>query len=154
MTATTPAFDLTVSRVIPAEPQALYAIVTEVGRMGELSPETRSTQWVEGDGPVVGARFKGRNKLGWLSWTTIATVTEAEPGARFAFEISPPSRTTWTYTFEAVPGGTRVTESMRKDSDQPAPIRLLQRLAGVRDRREHLRAGMTTTLERLEAASR
>ncbi|MFA6574734.1 MAG: SRPBCC family protein, partial [Nocardioides sp.] len=92
MTATTPAFDLTVSRVIPAEPQALYAIVTEVGRMGELSPETRSTQWVEGDGPVVGARFKGRNKLGWLSWTTIATVTEAEPGARFAFEISPPSR--------------------------------------------------------------
>lgn len=47
-------------------------------------------------------------------------------------------------------GGTRVTESMTKDEEQPLPIRVLQRFVGrVTDREAHLRAGMEQTLERL-----
>lgn len=146
-----PVFDITVTREIAAPPERLYDLLTDLSRVGELSPEAVSARWVEGDGPAVGARFKGRNKLGrFVSWTTVCTVRQAEPGRRFVFETSAPSRTTWSYTFEPVAGGTRVTEAMTKDHEQPAPIRALQRLAGVSDRQAHLRSGMTTTLANLD----
>jgi ligand-binding SRPBCC domain-containing protein len=145
----TPALDVTVSRVIAADPDTVWAILTDVDRMPELSPETLKVRRLD-DAPVaVGSQFKGGNRIGFLRWTTVATVTELDPGRAFAFEISPPSRTHWRYELVAVDGGTRITESMRKDDPQPAPIRAMQRLVGVTDRAEHLRAGMTTTLDRL-----
>jgi uncharacterized protein YndB with AHSA1/START domain len=150
---TAPDIEITVNRIVPGDPQRVWEILTDVSRMAELSPENVESRWLD-EQRGVGARFKGRNKLSWLSWSTIATVTAWEPGRTFAFEISPPSRSRWTYTLEAVPEGTRVTESMAKDDPQPAPIRLLQRLAGVTDRTAVLRDGMATTLERLEDAVR
>jgi hypothetical protein len=150
ITSKTPEFDITVSRVIPADPQVVWDFITDVSHMGELSPENTESRWLDGAAPAVGARFKGRNKLKWLSWTTVATVTALEHGRLFSFESSPPSRTRWSYVLEPVDGGTRVTESMAKDDRQPAPIRLLQKLVGVTDRGGDVRAGMETTLERLE----
>ncbi len=97
----------------------------------------------------MGARFKGSNRLGSLTWSTKPTVTAAERGRLFAFEVPGRAKTTWTYRFDPVPGGVRVTESVRQARATPLPIRLLQRRAGVTDRAEHLRAAMTTTLERL-----
>lgn len=147
-----PALSVTVTREVAAPPDDLYALVTDLGTVGDRSPETLSARWLSGSGEV-GSTFKGRNRLGFLTWSTVSTVTEAVPGTRFSFTTSAPSRSTWTYTFEPVDGGTRVTESMRKDDRQPAPIRWMQRLAGVRDRSAHLEAGMTTTLERLASAA-
>lgn len=151
ITHTAPAFDITVSRVVPADPQTVWTLLTDVSRFGELSPENVESHWL-GDDRGVGARFKGRNKIKWMSWSTVCTVTASEPGRVFAFESSPPSRTRWSYTLEAVDGGTRVTESLAKDDEQPAPIRFLQKLVGVTDRAAVLREGMTTTLDRLGAA--
>lgn len=141
---------ITVSREVPADPDRVWAHLTEVSNLAALSPENLSSTWLDEPGP--GARFKGRNAMGpLLRWSTVATVTEWEPGRRFGFEISPPSRTRWRYELEPVAGGgTRVTESMTKDEEQPLPIRVLQRFVGrVTDREAHLRAGMEQTLERL-----
>ncbi len=60
---------------------------------------------------------------------------------------------TWRYTFAEVDGSTVVTESVTQQRPTPAPIRFLQRRAGVTDRSAHLRQGMETTLERLAAAA-
>lgn len=147
-----PAFDISVTRVVPAPPEIVFALVTDVVAMADLSPETVSVRWLEGDAATVGSRFKGRNRLGLTAWSTVATVTAVDPGRSFSFATGGPSRSTWTYDVEPTAGGTRITESVTKQDDQIAPIRLLQRLAGVRDRRAHLRAGMATTLERLAAA--
>ena len=46
-----------------------------------------------------------------------------------------------------------MTESLTQATRSPAPLRLLQRLGGAADRGANLRAGMTTTLERLKAAA-
>jgi hypothetical protein len=146
--------DVTVSTVVAASPETLYALVGDVTRMGEWSPETVEADWLDGaTGPVAGARFTGRNRIGSTAWTTKPVVTVADPGRTFAFRVPGGSGATWTYTFERVDGGTRVTEHVRQDKRSPLVIRLLQRRAGVTDRAEHLRAGMAVTLERLATAA-
>jgi hypothetical protein len=149
-----PSLSVSVSRSVAASPERVYDVLSDVSRMGELSPETVRAQWTdESDVARVGATFRGSNRIGLLRWSTVPVVTRAEPGRAFGFDVPAPSRTSWLFELEPSPGGCRVTESMHRDGAQPMPIRVLQRLAGVTDRAEHLRAGMTATLERLAAVS-
>lgn len=144
---------VTVSRVIPATPESIYDVITDITRMPEFSPETVETAWLGGaTSAAPGARFKGTNKLGSSTWSTKPTITAANRGERFSFRVPGKAGATWTYEFVSVEGGTRVTESMRQDRPSPAPIRFLQRRAGVTDRAEHLRDAMATTLDRLAVA--
>lgn len=144
----------TVSTVVPAHPELVFDLVTDITRMGEWSPETVKATWLDGASrAAVGARFKGTNVIGSTKWTTKPVITEADRGRAFAFEVPGASGGKWRYEFEAVPGGTRVVESVRQDRPSPLIIRLLQRKAGVTDRSEHLRQGMETTLGRLTAAA-
>lgn len=79
-----------VSLWIDAEPQAVWEIVSDVTRIGELSPETFEAMWTHGaTGPAVGARFKGhvkRNGVGPTYWTT-CTVTTCVAGEDFGFGV-------------------------------------------------------------------
>jgi uncharacterized protein YndB with AHSA1/START domain len=146
--------DVTVTRTVAASPETLYDLVSDVTQMARWSPETVAARWLDdARGPAVGARFAGTNKLGKLTWTTKPTVTAAERGSVFAFTVPGRSGPTWTYTFTPAPGGTTVTESAVQERRSPLLIRMLQRRAGVTDRAGHLRAGMSTTLERLAAAA-
>jgi hypothetical protein len=149
-----PTIDVEVSRVIAASPETLYDLVADVAAMSDYSPETTAVSWLDGHHTaVVSARFRGANAIGSVRWTTKPVVTAADRGRRFAFRVPSGARSTWVYRFEAVDGGTRVTESIRTERSVPTIIRLFTRLAGVTDRAEHLRAGMTTTLARLDAAA-
>ena len=150
-TSTRPALAVQASRLIDAPPDRLYALLSDVTTMGSRSPEARDAVWLSGGGEV-GSRFKGSNRIKAMRWTTVATVTVADPGRRFAFVTSAPSRSTWTYELSPQRGGTLVTESVVKHDAQPLPIRWLQRLAGVTDRAASLRHGIESTLERLAAA--
>src|SRR5438105_4378529 len=72
---------------IAADPDVVWALVADVTRMGEWSPECRHCEWIAGaTGPAVGARFKARNKAArGPSWTNKPVVIAAEPGREFAF---------------------------------------------------------------------
>jgi ribosome-associated toxin RatA of RatAB toxin-antitoxin module len=145
---------VSVSRAIAAPPGVLYDLVSDVTRMGEWSPETVSAEWLDGaHRATVGARFKGTNVIGRTTWTTKPTVTEAERGVVFAFQVPGASGGKWRYEFHPQGEGTTVVESVVQDKPSPFLIRLLQRRAGVTDRSEHLRQGMATTLSRLGAAA-
>jgi len=55
----------TASIVVSAPAEALWALVTDVTRTGEWSPEATGGAWIDGaTGPAVGARFKGTNRGG------------------------------------------------------------------------------------------
>ena len=152
--ASATALKLSVSSVIAADPATLYGLISDVTRMPEYSPETVKVSWTDKSTMAqVGATFKGVNKLGFLSWSTKPTVTVAEPGRQFAFKVPGGSGPTWTYTFEPVAGGTRVTESIEQSKPSPAIIRFMQRRAGVTDRSANLRSAMATTLQRLAAVA-
>ncbi|HTU39319.1 MAG TPA: SRPBCC family protein [Acidimicrobiales bacterium] len=100
------------SVVVARTPEELYDLVSDVTRMGEWSPVCKECWWVEGDGPRVGARFTGRNVVPERTWETVSEVVEAEPGRGFTwFVAEPPTHATWSYAFEAVDGGTKVTEA-------------------------------------------
>lgn len=136
---------VTVSKTIAAPADQLHTIVSDITRMGELSPETHSARWL-----TKGETFLGSNNIGpFYRWSTKCRIVENRPGRSFAFSVAWPSQTYWRYDFTPVDGGTTVTETMRKIDAQMAPVRWMQSAVGVPDRSAHLRAGMTATLDRL-----
>lgn len=143
-----------VSRYIEATPESLYALVSDVTRTPEYSPEVVKCVWKKGaTGPAVGARFKATNHAGRIpDWPNWPVVTIADPGRTFAFERTEVGGGTleWRYTFEPQGSGTLVTESYTVVK----PLNLLgwfiiDTLAGLKDRKSDLNYGMTKSLERI-----
>jgi Polyketide cyclase / dehydrase and lipid transport len=109
-----------VERVVPAEPAEVYAVVSDVTRIGERSPECHTATWLPGAAAgTVGAVFRGSNRSGWAArWSRRCEVVVADPGHAFAFRTLPESldvsrrdSTIWRYDLERVDGGTRVVHS-------------------------------------------
>lgn len=146
---------LEVTREIAAPADEVWAMVADVTRMGEWSPENEGGEWLRGaTAAAPGAKFRARNRVGSHSWQTVSTVTDAEPARRFAFRVTagPVPVADWGYTFEPTPTGCRVTESWT--DRRPGWFTVIaKRVTGVRDRETHNRQGMTETLERLAAAA-
>jgi uncharacterized protein YndB with AHSA1/START domain len=146
---------VSVSRDIAAPAEKVWAMVSDITRMGEWSPENAGGQWLgHASGPAVGAKFRGTNRNGKKKWNTVALVTAADPGRAFAFNVTASGLKVaeWRYAFEATDTGCRVTETwtdhrgwLVKTMGKP--------VSGVADRASHNRAGMEATLERLGAAA-
>lgn len=98
------------SVLVHADADVLYALVADVTRMGEWSPQCRACWWDEGGGPVVGAHFTGRNDDGTRTWETRSRVVAADPGREFAWVVND-GWVRWGFTLDADQGGTRLTES-------------------------------------------
>jgi uncharacterized protein YndB with AHSA1/START domain len=145
---------LTISRDVAAPPEAVYAAISDVTRMGEWSEECYACEWHDGsDGPAVGAIFDGHNRNGDHEWTTQGKVIEADPGRAFAFECSMNDfhYSTWGYRIEPTPAGCRVTEWSENLLPESA-IELSKQISGIDDRTERNRQTMSGTLERLAAS--
>jgi Polyketide cyclase / dehydrase and lipid transport len=143
---------------IDASPGVVYDLVTDIARMGEWSPECIACEWIGGaDGPVPGARFRGRNRNRLARWSTQPRVVVARRPVEFSFVAGDLFRrdlTTWTYHLEADGSGTVVTESFELLRDIPWYLRVWRRsLMGVTDRQSDLKVNMENTLVRLQAVS-
>jgi len=95
---------------IAASPEAIYDLVSDVTRTGEWSPVCQECWWEEGGGPYVGARFTGRNVTPERTWETTSTVTAAEAGREFAWEVGR-GFVRWAYRIAPLAGRVRLTES-------------------------------------------
>ena len=147
-----------VSIDVAASPDQVYALVSDITRMGEWSPECFRCEWTKGaSGPAVGARFKAKNKGGrGPAWSNSPTVTVADPGREFAFNRSGPGigSYTWRYVMEPTTSGTRLTESF--DAERPlGPVMtwITEKWTGSNDRDGDLHDGMVTTLDRIKKAA-
>jgi len=103
--------------VVPASPSQVWAVLTDVTRVGEWSHECHTAQWGDGDdGPRVDATFQGSNRAGRNRWTRVCTITECVPGERFAYVTSgglPRDSTEWTFVLTPEGEGTRVRQGFR-----------------------------------------
>lgn len=143
------------SLVIHAPADEIWALVTDVTRTGEWSPENTGGVWLDGaTGPAVGARFKGSNKRGRSRWSTTCRVIAADPGREFAFatgrEKSP--ETIWRYVLEPAGADTKVTESFELVKPLGPISNFVTRVTtGVRDRQADLEENLRVSLGRLKA---
>lgn len=139
-----------------ASPEAIYAVVADVTRTPEFSPEIVECTWLDGaTGPAVGARFKARNKVpNRPAWHNKPVITEVDPGRRFRFARTEPFSGTVEWTYEFVPDGdgTLVTESYEVTKAlTPVGWFVIGVLFARKDRRTDLRIGMEQTLRAIRA---
>jgi hypothetical protein len=141
--------------VVNAAPERIYGLVSDLPRMGEWSPECQRVEWEGGaTGPAAGATFVGHNKggpRGLMKWSRRGRVLVADPGREFAFVTEEGGResTIWRYLFEAVDGGTRVTESY-----EVKRIPVWARIVDIpTNRARELSEGMEHTLARLKTTA-
>lgn len=76
------------SLTIAAPPEVVFALVTDLERMGEWSLENQGGSWQGGaSGAAVGARFLGTNvnSSAGKRWDVAVVVTDLTPPTRFAF---------------------------------------------------------------------
>ncbi|HEX7321502.1 MAG TPA: SRPBCC family protein [Mycobacterium sp.] len=151
MSETTPP-SATGTVTINASPEAVYALITDLSALAECAEENVRMKWHRGASAAQpGAVFTGHNRSGWHRWSTACTVTDAEPGRLFAFDVRlmviPVAR--WAYQISAADGGCQVTESTW--DRRPSWFLGIAKLStGVKDRvttnTEHIRL----TLDRLK----
>ena len=142
-----------VSLQMDAPPEKVWALVTDVTRIGEFSPETFEARWTRGStGPEVGASFKGhvkRNGVGPTYWSP-CQVTQCVPNEVFEFSVGTDDITVnnWGYRLEPTDGGTLVTEYFRLEPT--FYLRIYWTILGPLRSRTNEK-GMRTTLERMKA---
>lgn len=153
-----------VELLVPARPDEVYRVVTDVTSTGERSTECRRATWLPG-GPQcaeVGAWFRGRNRSGLARWSRVCEVVETEPGRRFAFrtvpervdlsrtDLSRADSTTWRYELVLQADGTMVRHSYEITR---LPLRPFQLLYGVlMPHHRDMRPAMQYALNRLAEA--
>ncbi|MFZ1176958.1 MAG: SRPBCC family protein [Mycobacterium sp.] len=141
---------------IDASPDVVYRLITDLPTLASLAEEAVAMDWRTGNAVSPGAVFTGHNENGGRRWSTKCTVTDAEPGRVFAFDVRhsglPIAR--WQYDIVAADGGCRVTESTW--DRRPGWFRKLAgKATGVSDRvaanTEHIRLTLQRLKQRAEA---
>jgi uncharacterized protein YndB with AHSA1/START domain len=148
--ATVPELEATIA--VAAPPAQVWALVTDVARMAEWSPQVVRT-FVLG-GPVrLGTRFVNVNHQGWKHWPTTAKVVRFAPHRDFAFRIAE-NRTVWSYALEPAGDGGTVVTHRRETPDGISSVSnvLVDKvLGGQQAFVPELLRGMNRTLERIKA---
>jgi uncharacterized protein YndB with AHSA1/START domain len=139
----------TVETVVDAPPTAVWAVVGDPRRTGEWSHECLDVEFVDGvTEPAVGARFRGKNKVGKNGWSRTCEVVGFEPGREISWRTVPigfyNDSTIWTITVEPE-GDDRSRITQRYDVVKLGPVmdRFIYQFVKVhRDRRDALTADL------------
>ncbi len=97
-----------VETYIEAPPERVWALVSDIALMPELSTELQAVEWLDGvSGPAVGHRFLGRNRHEALgTWETTSTIVECDEPRRFAWAVGEPGHPWSVWRFTLRPEGT------------------------------------------------
>jgi hypothetical protein len=102
--------------IVDAPAEAVWRVVADVTRTGEWSHECHQVTWLDGaSAAATGARFRGRNRSGWLRWSRVCEIVALEPPRRIAWRTitSPlyPDATEWSISLEPVGAHTRIVQT-------------------------------------------
>jgi uncharacterized protein YndB with AHSA1/START domain len=145
--------DLVDSVQIAASPERVWALVSDVRRMPDWSPQVDSTRLRSGfDHVALGTQFTNRNSDGDLVWTTHAEVVRFEPGREIAFRIEE-NWVIWSFTVAPGQAGTQLVQ--RREAPEGISDLSLELTNGFMGGEEvftaSMCAGMRLTLERIKA---
>jgi hypothetical protein len=160
------AMTVTVELIVACPVAEAWALVCEVERIGEFSPECVAAWWLPGyPARAVAGRFEGRNRVtdgeSTGDWIRPCEGVVFDPPHEFAwvvgdqFDGTPATR--WAFRVLPHPAGCRIQQQFRHYPDGLSGLRLRaqahpeQAADLIAARRRDLRAGMTTTLQRMNA---
>lgn len=105
---------VTVEVDIAAPARRVWELVTDINLPARFSDEFKGAEWVDGDGPRVGARFVGRNGIGERNWETTSYVVACEEPNVFAWNVSDPDQpgAQWRFELDRVGDSTRLRQCM------------------------------------------
>lgn len=139
---------------VDATPAEVYAVISDVTRTPEWSPECVACEWTGGAAsPEVGATFRGTNRQGAREWSMDAIVDEARSGERFVFHTHRDgvARTRWGWRLEAAPaGGTVVTQFWERLASAGLAQKVVERVV-LGGRQKHNGQNINQSLERVKA---
>ena len=134
---------------ISASPAVVYALITDLSRMAEWSPECVGIDGLSDSVAAVGSTFTGRNARDGNEWTTDCRVLAAKADEKFSFFAGDDETgTTWTFSLAPTATGTRLTESF--DSLRLRHPEWVEMLSG---RAEQLVDDMQITLAGIKAVA-
>lgn len=142
-------YELQDSIVVPAAPEDVHALLSDVTRTGEWSRQCHRCEW-EDDRRGVGARSTGFNRTPVREWETVSEVIADVPGEHFAWSVGP-GRAEWGDRMRPAPGnGTELTEYTRTTArlEEVFAARYGERAEEeIAIRHEAAREGIPATLE-------
>ncbi len=95
-----------VSVSIDAPVDVVWDLVTDINIASRFQDEFQEAEWLD-DGPALGARFVGRNRIGDQTWETTSTIVAFQPGEVFRWAVSDVDDPVATWTFRLDPDGDR-----------------------------------------------
>lgn len=145
--------ELRAETTIVAAPAEVWAVLTDLSRMPELSPELVRMVPLTPGGLKVGQQYLGLNRRKAVVWPTRNVVATLEPERVLAWDTKS-SGARWIYELSADGAGTRVVHRR----PVPGKLTLMSKafapafLGGNEGHADELEAGMAQTLARLKAA--
>ena len=145
---------------VAADPEQVWALITDINLPARFSPELQSAEWLDGaTGVAVGNRFRGHNKHEAMGeWTTESLVSEMEEGRRWVWQVlNHAGEVSASWGFEVEPG--RDATVIRQWAKMgPGPSGLAGAITAMPDkegrivarRLEEWQAGMTANLEGIQ----
>lgn len=101
---------------VAVSPEAVWAVISDVTRVGEWSGECRGCSWMGGASAATpGARFRGRNRRGGFRWTRLNEIVQADPSRLLVWRTLPRApyvdSVEWRISLAQQGTATSVTES-------------------------------------------
>lgn len=147
---------------VAVPPDKVWALVSDITQVGDWGGECVHAEWIDGaDGPVVGARFRGRQVRQGREWTSVSVVIEAEPGVSFEWAVGDPRYASATWRYQLTADGSGGTILRYRAVMGPGPSGLSEAIAQAPEREdsivtfrlhEHER-NMAATLEAIKQAA-
>jgi len=147
---------------VAAPPRKVWALVSDITRVGDWGGECVGAQWVDGaDGPAVGARFLGHQVREDRRWETTSVVIESQPSVSFAWAVGDPANASATWRYQLASDGSGGTVVRYRSVMGPGPSGLTDVIAEMPDREDSIIASrlkeqernMTATLEAIKQAA-
>ena len=138
----------------------IWPLISDIDMPARFSEEFQGAEWIDGVGPAIGSRFRGRNRHPVVGeWTTECTVVDYEPERAFGWVVGDVDNVlaSWRFDLEQDGERTRLRMSARMG---PGPSGITAAIEARPDREDDIverrldewRSNMTATVEGIKAS--